>query len=141
MANTINWDSHYVRSCMHEMSEKCGDDDWCVYFWHDSWGDVFYVGSGKGYRFNQANPKSRPAKFMEWYNKGRCSPKIVWYGLSKEKAVKLERRLIKAYWKLGFPLVNQEGIKERESEYRARAERTKSERGVWPYKHTSETTA
>jgi hypothetical protein len=135
VSNTINWDSSYVRSCLHEESERYGEGDYCVYFWQDRWGDVFYVGSGKGYRFNQATDKCRSAEFMDWFNRGDCCPKIVWYGLSKEQSIKLERRLIKTYWKLGFPLVNKDGIKEREIEYRARAERTKIERGIRPYMH------
>lgn len=140
MSNSVNWNSDYVQSCLHANSEKCGDGEYCVYFWQDRIGDVFYVGSGKGYRFNDASDKCRSPEFMEWYNRGGCSPKIVWYGLDKKNSIELERKLMKSFWKLGFPLVNKEGIKHREQEYRARAEITKRERGIKPYMH-SETNA
>lgn len=137
MNRGMKWESYYIRSCLHENSERYGDGEYCVYFWQDRIGDVFYVGSGKGYRFNNATDKCRSHEFMQWYNGGGCTPKIVWYGLDKEKSIELERRLIKTFWDLGFPLVNKDGIKHREKEYRARAEETKRKRGVRPYTHLS----
>lgn len=135
MANTINWNCAGVVECLHDDAEKYGDDEYCVYFWQDRMGDVFYVGSGKGYRFKSANPKTRQPEFMEYIDKGGCSPKIVAYGMNKIQSVKFEHDLIKIYWKMGFPLVNREGIAERECEYRQRAEQTKVLRGIRPYMH------
>ena len=60
----IDWDSFYVRSCRHEDAERYGDGLYCVYFWEDDDCNVFYVGSGKGYRFNSVNEK--PAAQSSW---------------------------------------------------------------------------
>lgn len=135
MANTIKWNTRYVRECMSESAIKYGDDVYCVYCWKDRFGNVFYVGSGKGYRFNQADAKCRSSEFMEWYNRGGCYPEILAYGMDKETSKELERKLIKEYWGVGFPLVNKEGIPERENQYRAQAEQTKIKRGIKPYMH------
>lgn len=117
MANTINWNSPYVKSCFHEQAECYGDGEYCVYFWQDWIGDVFYVGSGKGYRFNDVNEKSRSREFLAQYRCGGCSPKIVAYGMGKEESIAFEKRLIKSFWKLEFPLTNKNGIREHEKEY------------------------
>ena len=112
----IDWDSFYVRSCRHEDAERYGDGLYCVYFWEDDDCNVFYVGSGKGYRFNSVNEKARSAEFMEWIRTKQCRPRIAAYGMTKEESLEFEKRLISEFWKLGFPLVNITGIKERELE-------------------------
>lgn len=117
------WNSPYVRSCFHEDVTCYGDDVYSVYFWQDDdTNEVFYVGSGKFYRFNDVNPKSRSPEFTEYYSKHKCSPKIVAYGMTQEQARNFEKRLIDAYWKLKFPLVNKQGVAPRGTEYRRRAE-------------------
>lgn len=104
---------------MHENAVCYGDGEYCVYFWQiDDSGQVFYVGSGKGYRFSDTNEHSRSKEFLEIVNSEKCSPRIVAYGMDAEAAREFERWLIKAYWDLGFPLVNSAGIKEREAKYR-----------------------
>lgn len=138
MNKNMKWNTYYIRSCLHENSERYGDGEYCVYFWQYRMGDVFYVGSGKGYRFNNATNKCRSREFMEYYNRGGCTPKIVWYGLDKEKSIELEYRLIQAFWDLGFPLVNKNGIKHREKEYREKAEATKRKNSAKYYMHTSD---
>lgn len=118
----MNWNTPYVRECMLKDSTRYGDGEYCVYFWQiDSTCEVFYVGSGKGYRFNDINPKSRSKEFMEIYNDNKCSPKIVAYGMSKEQSLDFEKRLIKAFWKLDMPLVNQQWVDCRQKEYIRRA--------------------
>ena len=109
----IRWDSAYVRSCIHEDADCYGDGLYCVYFWEDENHDVFYVGSGKGYRFNSVNEKARSPEFMEWIHTRKCHPRIAAYGMSKEESVSFEMRLIRAFWELGFPLVNVSGVPER----------------------------
>lgn len=107
----VDWDSPYVRSCRHEYSERYGDGLYCVYFWEDDGHEVFYVGSGKGYRFNDVSPKSRSAEFMERYNScDNPRPRIVAYGMTKEESRLFEMRLIRAFMILEFPLVNKEGV-------------------------------
>lgn len=112
----IDWDSSYVRSCRHEDAEMCGDGLYCVYFWEDEDYEVFYVGSGKGYRFNSVNEKTRSKEFMKWIRGCNCRPRIVAFGMTKEESLNFERRLITEFWRLGFPLVNVAGIPEREKE-------------------------
>lgn len=110
----IDWDSSYVRSCRHEGAERYGDGEYCVYFWEDTSHEVFYVGSGRGYRFNSVNEKARRPEFMRWIRSRECRPRIVAYGMSKEASREFESRLITEFWSLGFPLVNVAGIPERE---------------------------
>lgn len=118
----IRWDSWYVKKCMHEDAIKYGDGDHCVYFWEeDDTHEVFYVGSGKGYRFNSVNENARPPEFIERIKSVKCSPKIVAYGMTKEESFEFEKRLIKAYWELGFDLINKQFIKEKQAEYIVRA--------------------
>lgn len=118
----IRWDSWYVQQCMHEDVIKYGDGEHCVYFWEeDDTHEVFYVGSGKGYRFNCTTETARPPEFIERIKAGKCSPKIVAYGMTKEESFEFEKRLIKAYWQLGFDLINKQFIKEKSCEYIARA--------------------
>ena len=112
----ISWDSAYVRSCMHESAERYSGGLYCVYIWCDSFNDVFYVGSGKGYRFHYANDKVRSADFMSWFRNTKCYPLIVAYDMTKEESLDFEKRLIRVYWNMGFPLVNVMGIPERERE-------------------------
>ncbi|MFA5675443.1 MAG: hypothetical protein WDA65_02875 [Christensenellales bacterium] len=119
MANTINWNTDYVTDCLHEEAHCYGNGDYSVYFWQiDRTCSVFYVGCGKGYRFNDTNEHSRSKEFLEIVNSEKCSPRIVAYGMDAEAAREFEKWLIKAYWDLGFPLVNSAGIKEREAKYR-----------------------
>lgn len=112
----IDWGSSYVRSCRHEDAERYGDGMYCVYFWEDEDFEVFYVGSGKGYRFNSVNEKARSQEFMKWIRGRNCRPRIVAFGMTKEESLDFERRLITEFWNLGFPLVNVAGIPEREKE-------------------------
>lgn len=105
----INWNDESVRDCFHESAECYGAGLHCVYFWEDESGEVFYVGSGKGYRFNDI--KSRSAEFVERYNQSiNPRPRIVAYGMEKEESLLFETRLIKAFKKRGFPLVNKDGV-------------------------------
>lgn len=107
----IDWSSGYVRSCFHEMAERCGDGLYCVYLWEDENGETFYVGSGKGYRFNSANPTARSAEFMERYNNSaNPHPRILAYGMSKDDALDFEKKAIEAFSEVGFPLVNKAGV-------------------------------
>lgn len=115
----INWDSSYVRSCMHEKAVRYGDGLYCVYFWEDESHEVFYVGSGKGYRFNDMNEKSRSPEFMQWLRGGGCRPRIVAYGMTKEESLKHESELIRSFYGLGFPLVNVSGIPRSDNSRRA----------------------
>lgn len=109
MSNTINWDSRYVRSCRHEVVEKYGDGAHCVYFWEDDNNEVFYVGSGKGYRFN--NLCARSDEFAKEYNsRVNPHPRIVAYGMEKEESLLLESQLTKVFLELGFPLVNKDCV-------------------------------
>lgn len=113
--NKINWDSPSIRSYFHENAERYGNDRHCVYLWEDDSCDVFYVGRGVGYRFSDVNPKTRSAEFLKWYKNCRNPhPHIVAYGMTMEEAIAFEKRLILAFWELGFPLVNVAGIPERE---------------------------
>lgn len=105
----IDWDSAYVRSCRHENAERYGDGMYCVYFWEDEYGDVFYVGSGKGYRFNSISARSDD--FMQQYsNRTNPHPRIAAYGMDKEQSLLFESRLTEAFLKQGFPLVNKDCI-------------------------------
>lgn len=110
----MNWYAYSARNAMHEESECYGDGDQCVYFWEDSLGDVFYVGSGKYYRFQNVADNCRSPEFMAVYRMGGCRPRIVAYGMSKEESLDFEKRLITAFWELDFPLVNVIGIPEHE---------------------------
>lgn len=141
MQTKMNWNSPYVRKHRHEKSESYGDGIYCVYLWQENeTGKVFYVGSGKYYRFNDVHPKSRSKEFIEHINIGKCSPRILAYGIeTKEAACTLERKLIDTYWRSGFPLVNKNGIIEREREYRQRGYRNfkaKQHRRVAEYEAT-----
>lgn len=119
MSNAYNWSAPLVRQSMHQEAMCYGDGAYCVYFWQiDRTGEVFYVGCGKGYRFNDTNEHSRSKEFLEIVNSEKCSPRIVAYGMDAEAAREFEKWLIKAYWDFGFPLVNSAGIKEREAKYR-----------------------
>lgn len=109
---SMNWDSPNVRLCMHEDAERYGGGDYCVYFWEDDANQVFYVGSGKNYRFSAR--ESRSNAFKRWENNKPCRPRIVAYGMEKEESLDFEKRLITAFWELDFPLVNVIGIPERE---------------------------
>lgn len=107
----IDWDSWYVRECIHEDAKRFSGGLYCVYFLEDESGNVFYVGSGKGYRFNSVNPKVRSKEFMEYYNNCRNPhPKIVFFDMNKEQSIEYEKRLIKAFWERGFELVNKDYI-------------------------------
>lgn len=108
----MNWDSPNVRLCMHEDAERYGNGDYCVYFWEDDVNQVFYVGSGKNYRFSAREQRSNA--FKEWEQNKVCRPRIVAYGMEKEESLDFEKRLITAFWELDFPLVNVMGIPERE---------------------------
>ena len=115
----MNWETHYVRKCLCKGSIKYGDGIHCVYYWQENkTGKIFYVGSGKCYRFNDVNPKSRTVEFMEYINNYDCSPKIVSYGMEKQDAVALEMKLIAEFWAKGCPLTNKQGVEEREKAYR-----------------------
>ena len=108
----MNWDSYNVRLCMHEAAERYGNGDYCVYLWEDDRGEVFYVGSGKNYRFSAR--EARSYEFKKWLEHSQCRPRIVAYGMSKEESLDFEKRLITAFWELDFPLVNVIGIPEHE---------------------------
>ena len=109
-AQKMNWQAYSARTAMHEDAECYGDGDYCVYFWADRTGDVFYVGSGKYYRFQQATEKCRPTEFMRIYNRGGCRPWIVAYGMDRLGALQFEERLIREFVRLKFPLVNKQGV-------------------------------
>lgn len=104
----MNWDAYDAYSARHELAERYGDGEYCVYFWENRFGEPFYVGSGKYYRFQQATEKCRSKEFMEVYAEGGCSPKIVAYGMNEKQARKFEKNLILAYAELEFPLVNKQ---------------------------------
>lgn len=106
----MNWNAYSARSAMHEESECYGDGDYCVYFWEDSIGNVFYVGSGKYYRFQNAAGNCRSPEFMAVYRMGGCRPRIVAYGMDRLEALQFEERLIKEFLRLEFPLVNKQGV-------------------------------
>jgi len=105
----VNWNSTYVRRrYFHESIVKYGEGDYYVYFWQNYNEEPFYVGMGHGYRFTCTHPSARSKEFIEEYNKGGCSVKIVAYGMEERKARDFEKKLILAYHKLGFPLVNKQ---------------------------------
>ena len=109
----MNWDSWYVSRCKHPLAERFGDGDYCVYLWEETEsGDVFYVGSGRGYRFNSVNPKARSPKFMWRFNRCPCQPRIVFYGMTKEESLFYEKKLIIGMLMNGFDLVNMKIPKE-----------------------------
>lgn len=111
MQQKMNWNAYSARECMHEFSECCGDGDSCVYFWEiNNTHEVFYVGSGKYYRFQNITPTARSEEFLKIINNYKCSPKIVFYGLNTEQARYYEARLTEEFWKLGFPLVNKDNV-------------------------------
>lgn len=120
MNKKMNWASHYIENSKHEDCKKLGNGIYSVYLWQeDSTQTVFYVGSGKCYRFNDTNPKSRSKEFMNHIYSCKCSPKILAYGIeTREDAFAIEQKLIDEYWRRGCPLVNKQGISERESKYR-----------------------
>lgn len=123
----INWNGYNVRKCMHKDAERYGDGEYCVYFWQDKYANVFYVGSGKGYRYN--NIAARSFAFKKQLSAGGCEPKIVAYGMSKEESLDFEKRLIAAFWDLEFPLTNIRGVEEREQQLREEGRK----RMMWLY--------
>jgi hypothetical protein len=134
MANKINWKSPRVKRHMIPNAKCYGDGEYCVYYWQDRLNDdIFYVGCGKGYRFSDTNEKSRTPEFLERINAGECVPFIVAYGMAREDAASLEIETIRKFWERGEPLTNKQGVPERESEYRAKAEISKELRGVGHY--------
>lgn len=111
MSNSIRFESWEVRRFFNESAERYGDGQHYVYFWADEAGEVFYVGSGKGYRFSDVNSKSRSKEFLErYYSCRHPQPEIVAYGMEKEEALLFEMGLIKAFANVGFPLVNKQGF-------------------------------
>ena len=110
MANCIKWDSSSIRKWLAEDATCCGNGQHSVYYWADSDGIIFYVGMGKGYRFCNANPKTRSQAFMEMYDKGGCYPKIIAYGMDERTARNLERRVIEELHKRGCELVNKQYV-------------------------------
>lgn len=122
MPNKISWNAPLVRCSLHEDATRYGDGEYCVYFWQiDRTCEVFYVGCGKGYRFNDINERSRSKEFLHYISKYKCSPKIVAYGMTQKESLDFEDKLIKRYLLFGFPLVNSRSVPERETEYRKRA--------------------
>lgn len=106
---TDYWGDVTFRDCFHEEVECCGSGAYYVYFWEDSSGEVFYVGSGKGNRFKDI--KSRSNEFKTYYTYCKNPrPRIVAYGMEQEESLLFESRLIKSFYKLGFPLVNKDGV-------------------------------
>jgi hypothetical protein len=120
---------------IHPMAESYGSGEHYVYIWTDNFGDVFYVGSGKEYRYKSVNDKARSAEFMEWFNNSECVPQVVAYDMSKDESLEFERQLIEAYTELGFQLVNKVWVPEHEDEYRHRAEQKKRELGIAQYRN------
>ena len=77
MPNKTNWNAPLVRCSLHEDAICCGDGEYCVYFWQiDRTCEVFYVGCGKGYRFNDTNEHSRSKEFLDIVRNKKCSPRI-----------------------------------------------------------------
>lgn len=111
----MNWNSPNVRASMHECAERYGDGDYCVYLWEDNRREVFYVGSGKNYRYS--SKEARTSEFKKWLEHRPCRPLIVAYGMTKEESLDFEMRLIKSFWKRKFPLVNVFGIPENEKKF------------------------
>lgn len=94
-----------------------GNSPHYVYIWEeDETGEVFYVGSGTGYRLNfKAN---RSPEFLEHLSRTKCSPKIIACGMTRDEAFKMEGEFIKEYRRLGSPLVNQVHARDRISNIR-----------------------
>lgn len=110
MPNVIDWSRTSVERFFDDGAECYGDGQYCVYYWANSDGIIFYVGMGKGYRFCSANPKARSQAFMEKYNEGGCYSRIIAYGMDERAARDLERRVIEELHRRGCKLVNKQFV-------------------------------
>jgi hypothetical protein len=71
-------------------------DKYYVYAWvNEENGDFFYIGKGKGKRYKQKS--GRNDLFTKIINKYKCTSIILANNLTEEKALKLEKKLIKLY--------------------------------------------
>lgn len=98
----LSWTGYLV-----EVTDKgiyCEEGEHFVYLWRHSWGDPFYVGSGKGDRWQTKN--GRCDEFYRHIDAGDAAVYIILSGVDSKTAHEYERYVSASLSHAGYSLAN-----------------------------------